>query len=124
MEGIRPQQRAIVDCDKYIAHRNPGHNMCDYIIGCELEGDSVSVIEMKSSGVRASQVIEQLQQGARLAEGWIGNTSVDNFAPILLSKSRNSNELKVFARQKITFQGFAQSIKTKRCGASLQKDIL
>ena len=124
MEGIRPQQRAIVDCDKYIAHRNPRNSMCDYIIGCELEGDSVSFIEMKSHGVKVSQVKEQLQQGARLAESWIGNTSVDKFAPILLSKGGNAKELRVLARQKITFQGFAQSIRTKRCGASLQKYLL
>ena len=124
METIRPQQRAIVDCDKYIAHRDPGHKICDYIIACELGSASVSIIEMKSRGIRATQVKEQLQQGARLAENWIGNTSVDKFVPILLSKGGNGKELRVLAKQKITFQGFMQPIKKRRCGASLHHDLL
>ena len=122
LRGIQPDERVIVDCDKFIAHRNPGHNMCDYIIACELEGDSVSVIEMKSRGVRASEVKEQLQQGARLAEQWVGNAQVDKFVPILMSRG-GGKELRVLAKQKVNFQGskHSEAVRTRRCGEQLRR---
>lgn len=122
LREVQPEERVIVDCDKFIAHRNPGHNMCDYIIACELENDSISVIEMKSRGVRASEVREQLQQGARLAEQWVGNARVNKFVPILLSKG-GGKELRVLAKQKINFQGseHSESIRTRRCGEQLRR---
>ena len=123
LAGIRRHQRTIVDCDKYISHNNPEHNMCDYIVACELGNESVSVVEMKSRGARASQIKEQLQQGARLAENWIGNTSVDKFMPILLSKGGIGKELRVLAKHKITFQGSDHDIKKRRCGLVL-RDLL
>ena len=123
LANIRHHQRAIVDCDKFISKHNPGHNLCDYIVACELGEESVSVVEMKSRGARVSQIKEQLQQGALLAENWIGNTSVDKFLPILLSKGGNGKELRVLAKHKISFQGTDHDIKKRRCGVVL-RDLL
>ena len=119
LRGIQPDERVIVDCDLM---PTTASKICDYIVACELANSSVSVIEMKSRGVRASEVKEQLQQGARLAEQWVGNAQVDKFVPILMSRG-GGKELRMLAKQKINFQGskHSESVRTRRCGEQLRR---
>lgn len=123
LKEIRRDQRRIVDCDLYIEARRPNHKLCDYIIFCELQQISVSVIEMKSGGVKASDVKEQLSGGARLAEQWLAGNPIDDFLPVLLSKGGSGQELKVLKKQKVSFGGKAYPIKAGRCGAVLNDMI-
>ena len=120
-------QRVIVDCDKY---QQQGRNrqlqnckICDYIIICELPQTSVSVIEMKSGGVKASDVKEQLSGGAGLAEQWLAGNPIDDFLPVLLLKGGSGQELRVLKKQKVSFRGRAYPIKAERCGAVLSDMI-
>ena len=120
MRGIRNEQRAIVDCDLMPTRSS---RVCDYIIACELPSQSVSVIEMKSGGFRAREVVEQLRASARLVETWFTNVQVDDFLPILLSKGRNRHEMTVLNRQRVRFRGTDYPIESRRCGAVLKDSL-
>lgn len=127
LSEIRLGQRVIVDCDKYQQQsRNrqwQNCKICDYIIICEMQQTSVSVIEMKSGGFSARQVAEQLRGGAGLAEQWLAGNHIDDFRPVLLSNSVNGQELRVLKRQKVSFRGRPYSITKGRCGAVLRELI-
>ena len=120
MGQIRPHQRAIVDCDLMPTRPSP---ICDYIIACELGRSTVSVVEMKSGGFRASEVSAQLSSSSRTVENWLSGVQVDEFLPLLLSKGRNRHEMRVLSRQKVRFRGANYPIESRRCGARL-RDLL
>lgn len=106
----------------YIEKQRPtNRKLCDYIIFCEMPQTSVSVIEMKSGGIRASDVAKQLSGGARLAEQWLAGMPIDDFLPVLIGGS--GQELKVLKKQKVSFRGKAYPIKAERCGAVLSNMI-
>lgn len=125
LKGSRPTQRTIIDGDRYIERFNPDHRMCDYIIFRYTSNTSVVVVEMKSGGINARQVSDQLHNGAVLAERAIGSTSVGKFVPLLLHKGLGSMEARVLQRSqyRVTFRGHSYLITAKRCGTSLS-DVL
>lgn len=114
LQGIQPYQRTIVDCDEYRKQVNPDHKICDYIIVCELQKTSVSVIEMKSKTFSATAVKEQLQQGARLAELWLGDEQIDVFLPAMLSSGGHRHQLKELANQRVLFRNTPYPISAKQ----------
>ena len=114
LQGIQPSQRTIVDCDEYRKQVNPDHKLCDYIIVCELQKISVSVIEMKSKTFSATAVKEQLQQGARLAESWLSGEQIDVFLPVMLSSGGHKHQLKQLINQKVLFRNTQYPISVKQ----------
>ena len=121
-QEIGNDDRAIIDCDEYIEQYRPNHKMCDYIVVCELRETSIVVVEMKGKAPDASDVAEQLRQGARLAAR-ISQTNGEKFLPLLLHQGINPKESTALKKFKVRFRNKEYAISAKRCGARL-RDML
>lgn len=122
LQGIEPDDRAIIDCDEYIEQHHPRHKLCDYIVVCDLGEVAVIVIEMKGKAPDTSDVTEQLNQGARLAAR-INQTNGEKFMPLLLHQGINSKEFNALKKLKVRFRNKEYAISAKRCGVRL-RDLL
>ena len=119
LQRIRSNDRAIIDCDEYIEQYRPNHKMCDYIVVCDLGEISIVVVEMKGKAPDASDVAEQLRQGARLAAS-ISQTSGEKFLPLLLHQGINPKESTALKKLKVRFRNKEYAISAKRCGEHLR----
>lgn len=115
-----PRCRVIVDADlAFPAHKVRG-SRCDYIvflIDSDTDAFVVVPMELKSGGVDASEVAEQLQQGAAFAERFVLKTNGDiHCRPVLFHGRRiHKKQLKTLNRTKVRFRGLHLTIKTERC---------
>ncbi len=126
LDGIQPANRVVVDCREFKRRFRYSDRLCDCVVICDLNDISVSVIELKSGGIDASQVIGQIRNGTRLVEEWIGGANVRTFLPLLVhSKGIHAKQWNVLRKKqnKIVFGGKAFPVSTARSGSSL-KEVL
>ena len=96
--------------------------MCDYIVVCDLGKVWIVAVEMKGKAPDASDVAEQLRQGARLANG-IRRADGEEFLPLLLHQGINPKEATALKKLKVRFRNKEYAISAKRCGSHL-RDLL
>ena len=118
MEDV-PSPRIIVDAERaFPAHEMSGKR-CDYVIFfINASGDILFTvpIELKSGGVDASEVSEQLQRGADLAVRVAPKTFKSVCHPILFhGRSIHPKQRKTLNRSKVRFHDLHLTIKTTRC---------
>ena len=111
--------RVIVDADLAFPDHNVSGSRCDYIVFLADSDTSAVVVpmELKSGGVDASEVAEQLQCGADFADLFVPETDGDiPFLPVLVhGRSIHPKQRKTLNRVKIRFRGRDLTIKTGRC---------
>jgi hypothetical protein len=114
---LPPRPRLILSGTLYQKAHNFDTKLCDYIVfWLDSRGESVAVIELKSGHVPLS-AIEQLGNGAGLAEE-LCSSMVSSFAALLATrKSLHPLDRKVLARKKIMFKGRGYPVTTVRCGS-------
>ena len=121
-----PSPRVVIDADRAF----PAHGMigkrCDYIIFFFDNANSCLVtipIELKGGDVKASEVSEQLQEGASFAERFTPEATETVCLPCLFHKGIHKKEFQQLQRASVRFRGEAQPIKTARCGSSLRQTL-
>ena len=117
-----PSLRIVMDVDRASRTHEIAGKRCDYILFFVNATRNTLVIvpmELKSGGIDASAVSEQLQRGVELAERFTHNRiEVRSIChPILFHGKRiHEKARKALNRAKVRFRGQQLTIKTARCG--------
>lgn len=121
-----PSPRIVIDVDSAF----PAHGMmgkrCDYIIFFydTVKNYLVVVpIELKGGDVKASEVSEQLQEGANFAEHFTPEATETVCLPYLFHRGIHKKEFQQLQGASVRFRGEAKPIKTARCGSSLKQTL-
>ena len=119
MEDV-PSRRVVIDADRaFPAHKMEEGKQCDYVLFFTNTGqDTLFAVpmELKSGGVDASEVSEQLQRGAEFVGRFVPSAFRAICNPILFhGKSIHPKQRKTLNRAKVLFHGRQLTIKTARC---------
>ena len=117
----RARNRLIIDCDKPGSPFGQDDKKCDCLIFEETEnGEGRAIpIELKSGRIRASEVIEQLQAGARAVENLIPAGVAVQLQPLLAYGEIPKGERAALNNRVVRFRGKGIRISKIRCGAQL-----
>ena len=98
---------------------------CDYLfVGEERNATWVAPIELKSGRLSVSQVLEQLEGGARMANIWLPQGVSFQLAPVLAhGKTIHRNDLRVLRSRKIQLRGQRRGTALIKCGEQLTKAL-
>ena len=113
-----PSRRVVIDADRaFPAHQMEEGKQCDYILFFTSQDTLFAVpMELKSGGVDASAVSEQLQRGAEFAAHFVPTAFRTICHPVLFhGKSIHPKQRKTLNRAKVLFHGRQLTIKTARC---------
>ena len=121
-----PSPRVVIDADRaFPAHGMTGKR-CDYIIFFCNTANSCLVavpIELKGGDVKASEVSEQLQEGANFAERFTPEATETACLPRLFHKGIHKKEFQQLQRASVRFRGESRPIKTARCNSPLIRTL-
>jgi hypothetical protein len=121
-----PTPRVVIDADlAFPAHRMTGKR-CDYIIFfCDTAESSLAVvpIELKSGGVKASEVYEQLQGGADFATRFTPQTTKTVCFPILFYGNCHRLELAQLKDAEVRFRNEKFRVVMEHCGSRLTQAL-
>lgn len=120
-----PPSRVIVDLDCDGLQIPNGWKRCDYLFfGSGSDVSCVAPIELKSGGLRASTVLEQLEGGARMADTWLPPDVSFRLVPILAhGKGIRRKTLNDLRAKKIRLRGQTKRAVLIRCGEPLTKAL-
>lgn len=126
-----PSPRVIVDMDCKELRIPSKQKRCDYLFfGEEKENGTITInvapIELKSGRVGSSRAVsKQLEEGARLADGWLPESVLFRFIPILVhGKAIHKNDRRNLLSRTITLRGKKRRIVTIKCGDPLKRALL
>ena len=121
-----PCPHLVVDLDHANSPAGPRSRKCDFIfVAANARGRLwVVPLELKSTGINSNTVAGELQAGARIAEGIADPGLVNEFVPIAVHRSENTNrkQYKELAKRTVRFRGrdFAiRTMGTMECGDAL-----
>ncbi len=119
-----PNPRLIIDFDKPDSPLGERDTSCDFLFIAEGDDESawVAPLELKSGGIDASEVIKQLQAGARAAEKLVCRNLPVNFRPIVASGNLPKAERTAIKRT-IRFHRDSMPVRRIRCGAPLTQAL-
>ena len=126
MENL-PRQHLVIDFDKPGSPLNQNQIRCDYLFVADVPGQLgiVAPLELKKKNVDVSKVKQQLEAGAKVAEGNLPRKTDVDFQPILASVSLRKAEN--FALKKpnnhVEFRNNSYPIKRMKCNSSL-RDVI
>ena len=136
MKGV-PSQHLVIKFNKLRLPHEPDSKRCDYLFIAN--GDKgpcwVVLLELKRGKLSESEVIRQLQAGARIAENIVPLKIHVRFRPVAASKSRRKGERIKFRpnpaskskskgeSSQIKFHKHIRPVKFINCGSEL-KDVL
>ena len=114
-------KRLIIDCDKPGSPFGPNHTKCDCLLFEETDSGAgrAMPIELKRGRIRASEVIEQLQAGAREVENLIPAGIAVQLQPLLAYGSIPKGERATLDKGVVRFRGKGIRISKIRCGQPL-----
>ena len=119
----RLEDRLIIDFDKPDAPRNQNQSRCDYLFIENIPGESgwVVPLELKRGRAEASEVVQQLQAGAEIAEKLVDDNLNVRFFPVIVSGSMNMAQRRTLKKpaSRIRFHGKQAFADRIRCGAPL-----
>lgn len=91
--------------------------LCDCILFWDADAKhSVCVIELKAGAPNIGHVAQQLQNGARIAEGLVATCQGVEFFPLLACGSMTAAEMRVWERRRIRFRNKRYRIIKMNCG--------
>ena len=119
MEDV-PSCQVVIDADRaFPAHRVEEGKRCDYVLFFTNTGQDILFavpMELKSGGVDASEVSEQLQRGAEFADRFVPRAFRTICHPVLFhGRKVHPKQRKTLNRAKVLFRGRQLTIKTARC---------
>ena len=94
---------------------------CDYIyFGVEDDAGWVAPLELKGGRLDASEVVEQLQAGASVADHIVPREAQTRFRPIVVhGRGIHRAELKHLQKRRVRFRNQNNLVGKARCGTSL-----
>ena len=96
--------------------------ICDCIIFISENYITVGIVELKSKTVHASEIVEKLTNGLKIALNILnecnGNCILNEFYLIVLHKSIHISEYQKIIRSRIELEGKKYNIIPKKCGTS------
>lgn len=116
-----PPHRKVVSGTKYRDNHNLYSKLCDGLILWmhPSVGYSFAAVEMKGGSLSAKSVVDQLQEGAKIAEKFISAEKI-TFGAILFKRSRmHPIEVKVLSQKRILFRNKGYRVFVARCGSDL-----
>ena len=121
-----PKKRVIIDMDCEALPIPANKKRCDYLfVGEDPNTTWVIPIEMKSGGLRASEVLGQLEEGVRVANMWLPQGNSFQFVPVLAhGKGIHRNELKILRSKEIQLRRQKKKIMLIKCGAPLKNALI
>ena len=117
-----PSPRVVIDADRAFPAHGMAGKRCDYVIFfCDTANNCLVAvpIELKGGDVKASEVSEQLQEGANFAERFTPETTETVCLPCLFHKGIHKREFQQLQRASVRFRGEGKPIKTARCNSPL-----
>ncbi len=120
-----PQERVIIDMDCDALQIPDDKKKCDYLfVGEEKNTTWVVPIELKSGRLRAREVLEQLEEGVKMADMWLPQGISFQLVPVLAHGKRiHPHDLKVLRSRKIRLRGQRKGAVLIRCGDPLTKAL-
>lgn len=117
-----PGKFLLIDMDHERAPKSSQNTKkCDYIfIGDDSKEPWVAPLELKSGKFSASDVVEQLQAGAGVADSIIPPASETRFRPIVVhGKGIHRAELDRLQKMRVRYRSRDYPVGKARCGTSL-----
>lgn len=126
LEGA-PQPHVVIDFDKPGSPLNKRQKRCEYLFVAERDGGGGWVVpmEFKSSKIRVSKVVEQLQAGARAAERLVPKQRV-SFRPVAVVCDSIGKQQRRDLKDKsnaVRYRGRCEPVHILLCGALLTKAL-
>ena len=124
LKGIQ-KTRVLVDMDCRSLPIPEGRKRCDYLLVADEPDKTWTVpIELKSGGLKAADVVEQLQGGTEAANAWLPKGISIELIPVLAhGKSIHPQDLKTLRSRKIQLRGQKKATVLIRCGDPLTKAL-
>lgn len=114
-----PHARVVLDVDLAFPVDRAAKPQCDLVL-FYIDTDSLVGVpmELKSGSVDASEVVKQLQEGARIVERLVPKGIKVNCIPVLVygGQVHRKQRRKQIKPSKVNFRGEKFSIQTTRCG--------
>ena len=124
-----PPSRLIVDCDGSSSPFGQGETRCDFIFFSDItSGNKPDVfsgnewiipMEFKKGEIHASQVVNQLQSGARKVESLVSNNRNVRFLPIAVHRGIHSYHKKRLKELSVKFFRRSTRVRLLPCGSAL-----
>lgn len=120
-----PSVRVIVDMDCDALQISDEQNRCDYLfVGEEHDTTCVVPIELKGGRFSVSEVLEQIEGGASMADMWLPQGIPFRFVPVLVhGRTIHPEDLKRLLSRTVVLRGEKQKIKRIKCGDPLTKAL-
>ena len=120
-----PRKHVLIDMDCDALQIPGGQKKCDYLfVGEENNTTWVVPIELKGGGWKASEALEQIEEGVKMADRWLPQGTSFQFVPVLAhGKGTHRNELKKLRSGKMRLRGQMKRITLIRCGDPLTKAL-
>ena len=120
-----PRKHVLIDMDCDALQIPDGQKKCDYLfVGEENNTTRVVPIELKGGGWKASEALEQIEEGVKMADRWLPQGASFQLVPVLAhGKGIHPHELKVLRSRKIQLRGQKKGAILIRCGDPLTKAL-
>lgn len=95
--------------------------LCDFVVFWVTgKVERAIAVEMKTGRFDLAHAVEQLQNGAQLAEGILGTAHTVTFAPCLFRRDRiRTMEIRQLRKYSVTFRGARYNVRLRTCGEPL-----
>ena len=124
LNGV-PRKRIIIDMDCEALQILDDQKRCDYLfVGEETNTTWVVPIELKSGGLRAREVLEQLEEGVKMADMWLPQGTSFQLVPVLAhGRGIHKRDREVLRSGKMQLRGQRKGITIIRCGSPLKNAL-
>lgn len=120
------RQRVLIDMDHRESPAEKHGKRCDFLFVGEAKGEGWIVpIELKKGKASSSEVVPQLQAGAKVAEQVVPKNAELRFRPVAAYGRIRKHERNLFREEKnkIRFREMREPILLIECGSSLDQSI-
>lgn len=117
------RQRVLIDMDREsLAEKHD--KRCDFLFVGEAKGEGwVVPIELKKGKASSSEVVPQLQSGAKVAEKVVPKNAEISFRPVVAAGRFDKYERGLLRKKEVKFRGMSELVRRIKCGESLAKLI-
>ena len=122
-----PSNRVIVDMDCEEISTIQTGKICDYIFfGESKDTNWVVPIETKSGKFKSSHVVQQLQDGMKIADNWIPQGCKFRLVPMLFRNKQtrvHRNEFRNLRKARLIFRKSKYMIEIRHCGDTISESL-
>lgn len=114
------RQRVLIDMDHRESPAEKRGRRCDFLFVGEAKGEGWIVpIELKKGKASSSEVVPQLQAGAKVAEKIVPNNAELRFRPVVAAGRFDKYERGLIRKKEVKFRGMSELVRWIKCGESL-----